>query len=481
MVPRSWALFALLNKCPPLTDTAPDIIPLLDEQIDIALARLNFHEFCLFMEPELYASRPILKLVTDAFQRVIDEYREGRAIKVAISMPPRFGKSVTTSLFAVYWLGQFPESSFLRASATNRLYQKFSYDCRQFIRSVPYRKVFPHVHLSPDKQSLDGWNLTTAKQVSFFGGGVGTSIIGLGANCACTDDLYPGITEALSEQYNDTLGVWKQGTFNSRLEKNCPEIFVSTRWSMRDILGKAVEDGLIDVEVKIPALDENNQSTCEAVKTTAEYLKVKAETDESIFQAEYQQNPIEIKGLLFPKSSLHFFAPDDLKTLTPEYKYMAVDPADLSDDTSAPVCYLYGNGIYVVDVLYNNHGTDETIPMLVDLIVKNKLNHVEIEGIGAWKLMGGDVRNKVNEKYEDCEIRIIKSQTQNKEIRIQQLSAFIRNHFYFLKEEYWTPDYAKAMKVLTSYLREGKSKNDDMPDACAIASKFFMKTFPQLW
>src|SRR5690349_15582855 len=114
---------------------------IIQEQSSIRLARLNFHEFCDYLEPDLFRSRPILKLVTDAFQRVVDEYKKGNAIKVAIAMPPRFGKSVTTSLFATYWLGTFPESSFLRASATNRLYQKFSYDVRNIIRSSKYRKV----------------------------------------------------------------------------------------------------------------------------------------------------------------------------------------------------------------------------------------------------------------------------------------------------------------------------------------------------
>jgi hypothetical protein len=79
------------------------------------------------------------------------------------------------------------------------------------------------------------------------------------------------------------------------MEKNCPEIFIGTRWSKSDVIGKAIEDGLIDRQITIPALI-NGKSFCEAVKSTEEYLKIKDDTDEEIWEAEYQQNPIEIKG-----------------------------------------------------------------------------------------------------------------------------------------------------------------------------------------
>jgi len=58
----------------------------------------------------------------------------------------------------------------------------------------------------------------------------------------------------------------------------------------------------------------------------------------------------------------------------------------------------------------NNHGTDETIPNLVESIFK-KIKPVEIEGVSAWILFAKDVRNKVQERYDNCDIRIIKNTT----------------------------------------------------------------------
>jgi len=116
----------------------------------------------------------------------------------------------------------------------------------------------------------------------------------------------------------------------------------------------------------------------------------------------------------------------------------------------------------------------------VESIVSRKTNACEIEGVSAWILFAKDVRNKVQERYQDCDIRIIKNTT-NKNVRILAQSAFIKNHFYFLKEEFWTPEYRKFMKVLTSYLREGGSKKDDAPDSLAMAAAYFVRNFNHLW
>lgn len=453
---------------------APDIIPLIDEQINIALSRFDFWEFCLFYDEDFFSKRTFLKKVAAGFQQI----SEGKTKTVSASMPPRAGKSYITSLFCVWWLGKNPEKCVMRNTVTSSLYNKFSYDVRNVIKDPKYKKVFPKVELAPDKQNIDGWSLTTSKQGAYFGGGVGTNIIGFGANLAITDDLYSGFEQALSETYNEKVFMWKQGSHNSRMEKHCPEIFIGTRWSKNDVIGKAIDEGKINVEITIPALNENGESFCEEVKTTAEYLKIKEETDEEIWSAEYQQEPIEVKGLLFPASELKYFEPTDIK---PEFKYLYIDNSDTGGDyTSAPFCYLYQDRIYVNDVVFNKDGTDVNIPRLVEDIISRKLNACEIEGNSAWILFGKDVRNKVQDRYSDCDIRIIKNTT-NKQTRILAQSAFIKRHFFFLKEEYRSKEYNIFMKNLTSYLREGNNRHDDAADSVAGASAYFQRNFNYLW
>ena len=158
------------------------------------LARRRFWSFCNYYDPEFFAKRPMLKEVADAYQEIQD-----KVVKTAaVSMPPRFGKSYITSLFCGWWLGRNPTACVMRNCVSATLYNKFSYDVRAIIRDPKFKMVFADVALSPDKQNIDGWSLTTSKQGAYFGGGVGTNIIGFGANLAITDDLYSGFAVALS-------------------------------------------------------------------------------------------------------------------------------------------------------------------------------------------------------------------------------------------------------------------------------------------
>lgn len=458
----------------------------LDRMIDVRLSRLNFFEFCLYYDKEFFLRREFLQKVAQVFEWVYTEYLEGRPRRVSVSMPPRAGKSYICSLFCAWWLGKLPELSVMRNTCTATLYMKFSYDVRKIVRSAKYREIFPGSKLSRDKQNIAGWNLETAKQVSYFGAGVGGTIIGFGANIAITDDLYSGMVDAISHTYNDTVHAWKESDHDSRKERNCPEIYIGTRWTKNDVIGKALESGKIDREQKIQAMVINPETGeyetfCDDVKTTEEYLAMKKDIEESIWEAEWMQEPIESKGLLFPKSGLHFFDPKYVDFEDAECKFLYVDPANKGgDDLSAPHCYLIEDRIYIPNVIYNRDGTDLNGPRLIDKLVKTKTPFCQIEGNFGWALFAKEIRSKVQEKFDDCEIRILNN-TLNKETRILAMSAFIKNHFYFDMNYESDPEYRSFIRNLTGYLKEGKSQHDDAPDSLAGCAKFFQSTFSHLW
>lgn len=431
-----------------------------------------FWEFCLWMDAPFFISRPFLQEIAFALQAVYDNYIEGRAIRVTLSLPPRAGKSYIVSLFCAWWLGKLPTLAVMRNTCTAALYRKFSYDVRAMIESIKYQQCFPMVRLSPDNASVDGWNLITSTQKAYFGGGVGTKIIGFGANLAITDDLYGSMEDALSENYNDRVDSWKQSAHNSRMEANCPEIYIGTRWSMRDQIGQALEKGRIAIEVKIPALTPEGKSFCESVKTTEEYLEIKADTEESIWDAEYMQEPAELKGQLFPLSQLSFFDVSELDSLVAEYSLNCVDPADTGGDFySSPNVIFKGGYGYVVDWIHNTHGTDVNIPDNVDHCATWKANYCQVEGNSGWVLAGKDIRNRMAEASPDTEVRIIKART-NKETRILASSAWIKNHLRFRSDWQDHPQYKAAIKELTKYMREGKDQQDGAPDVLTQVAEY---------
>ena len=458
----------------------------LDEYINRELAYHLFWEFCLYYDYKFFTERPFLKQVADAFQWVYDEYIQGRARSITVSLPPRAGKSYITSLFSAWWLGKLPELSVMRNSSTGSLYNKLSYDTRKIVRSDAYMLVFPEVVLSADNQKVAGWNLHTSKQLGYFGAGVGGQIIGFGANLAIYDDLYRNLKEALSNERNEEVLSWKGADHNSRKELDCPEIGIGTRWRMNDVIGKEIERGNVDRVFKIPALiqDANGEwrSFCEAVNRTSFYLKEKRDVDPIIFNAEYMQEPMEAEGLLFPLRDLNLYNPETVKPQElSEYRLGVIDPANQGgDDLSAPAGYLIQNKIYIHDVVYNKQGTDVNEDALYLFIKKNDLHGVRFEGNSAWYLLAGNIRKKLEEGSSNTELRIMQNTT-NKHTRILAQAAFIRNHFVFRSDWEDILEYRNFIKNLTSYMATGGAAHDDAPDSCAELAKYFRELLPELW
>ena len=325
-------------------------------------AQKDFWAFCLYYDPKFFAKRLFLKKVAEAFMRVYESYSAGIIYRLAVSMPPRAGKSYISSLFIAWMLGHFPEESVMRNCCSDTLYNKLSYDARDIVKSKRFHEIFPDIYLKGDKQNVKSWNVEGARQVSYFGGGVGGTVIGFGASMlAMTDDLYKSLEDALSDNNNEKVWSWKQGTHDSRIEGNCCLIDIGTRWSANDVLGRLEEAGKYNEIIRIAALDENERSFCEDVHTTEYYLELRSETDESIWMAEYMQEPFEAKGLLFPKSSLMRFKLADIAGKRPDGTIGACDTADKGDDDfCAPFAKVFGPKYFITDVLFTKDPVEVT-------------------------------------------------------------------------------------------------------------------------
>lgn len=444
------------------------------------LARRRFWEFCLYMDKDFFTRRAFLEEVaTDVLQPLaVGEINTG-----GVSMAPRAGKSYLTTLFTVWWLGRNPTLCVMRNACTTTLYEKFSRDALAVVRSPKWQHVFPGLALSPDQQSVGGWALAGSKQGSYFGGGVGKTIIGFGANLAITDDLYAGFAEALSTTINETTHLWKAGTHDSRKERGCPELYVGTRWSQRDVIGKAIEDKKIERMVTVPALTEDRRSFCEDVRTTEEYIKTEEDVDQMIWMAEYMQQPIEAFGLLFPGSQLHFYDPDMLPP--GEHHSVFIDPANLGGDYFASIhAVLQDGAIYVPHVFCNREGADENNIMHHEYVVERPMDYMEYEGVMQWQNKAKALRTAIEGDLDDVEFRI-SNPTVAKATRILVNAGFVRRHFYFRSDWRNFPEYRTFMNLLTSYLRDqtgqNKAANDDPPDVLAAAAVYYQRNFGHVW
>lgn len=441
-------------------------------------SRQSFTLFCYYYDWEFFRKRPFLKEVMIAFQGVHD----GKYRHISVSMPPRAGKSYVTSLFAAWTLGNKPTESVMRNTCTARLYEKFSYDTRSIVKSEKYKQVFPEIQLSSDKQNLSGWNLKQSKQVGYFGAGVGGTIIGFGASAvAITDDLYRGLEDALSPNTNEKTQRWKEGSHDSRLERNCPQIDIGTRWTKDDVIGKNVEANRYDLTVVIRALDENDQSFCEDVKTTEEYLRIREDIELFIWLAEYQQEPIEAEGLLFPIDELKRYDGSKFDIKNPEIDAItgAIDTADTgSDHLCMPIGYNIGANVFIQDIVFTLEGSDKSPQMCADVLNLHSPEHVRIES----NFGGSMYKNILAELVSDyIELSGAKARSQ-KHTRILVMAGIIKKYCHFRNDYEKGSDYDKFMKALCVYLRTDDNKHDDAPDGLSLLMHYIVKTIcPHLY
>lgn len=438
-------------------------------------AKYEFWSFCLYCDPMFFCRRMFLKRVAQAFMRVNVAYSNGEIYRLAVSMPPRAGKSYISSLFIAWMLGKYPEESVMRNCCSAQLYNKLSYDTRMVLRSAKYQSVFNGIVLRNDKQNLAGWSLDSARQVSYFGAGVGGTVIGFGASMlAMTDDLYKSLEDALSDNNNEKVWSWKQGTHDSRIEGNCCMIDIGTRWSSNDVLGRLEEAGKYNEIIRIAALDENDETFCADVHTTEYYHELRLETDESIWMAEYMQEPFEAKGLLFPKSSLMRFKLADIAGKRPDGVIGACDTADKGDDDfCAPFAKVFGPKYFITDVLFTKDPVEVTEPRLAQMAIDTECDQMRIESNNGGRIFAINVRKLVTSKKKNCTIQA-RPTTQHKETRIIMKAGWIKKYCSFLDESEYTKgsDYGRFMKALTNYKREGDNSHDDAPDGMTILAEF---------
>lgn len=431
-------------------------------------ARKEFYSFCKYIDCSFFTeNKQHLKIIAGKLQEV----SEGKIKKLIISLPPRSGKSYIVSLWCAWTIGRNPKGSIMRNSYAAELAEKFSYDIRDIIKSDKYQRIFP-VKLKQDKQKINDWAIEGAVQSSYFCAGVGGAITGKGCtSAAILDDPIKNIEDALSETIINKTWQWYTSTHKSRLEKGCPEIIIATRWSRRDPTGMVLETqpGQWE-EINFPAL-VNGQTFCDEIKTTDEFLEIKQVTDDFIWEAEYMQNPVEAKGLLFPIEELNRFSLSELHDTDAVIGY--TDTADEGTDfLCSVIAKIKGKNAYITDVVFTQDPIEVTEPLVAQQIIEHQPNKHTVESNNGGKSFAKNVEKLIKDDSRTV-IKWIPT-TQNKETRILMKSGQVKKYFWFRNDYPLGSPYDKYMRQLTSYVKMGKNKHDDAADGTTgLAEQIF--------
>lgn len=292
------------------------------------------------------------------------------------------------------------------------------------------------------------------------------------------DDLVSGIEEAMSVPRLEKL--WQFYTVNAKQRKKdgAKEIHVATRWSVHDPITRLANDNADNPRCKIisiPCYDENGESRFDFPGGfSTEYYKELQETmDELTFNALYMCEPIEREGILYNKEDLQYYF--ELPNEEPDTIIGIVDSKNMGkDNVSALVGYVYGDFVYVEDLVYNNGLPDITRPLVADLFLRNKVVRADVELNNGGNYYAEELQNLISQKNGKTSIRIFYS-SNNKQTKIVTYSDFVKKNFLFKHESTYSSnsEYALFMKALRSWTQRGKNLFDDAPDSVAMLAQLF--------
>ena len=449
----------------------------------------DFDSFMLYLELDrkpdkrFYAPRRhYLKPMVQGFQDVLD----GKLRLLTISMPKRAGKSQTGINFVNMLSGKFPDRSTLMEGTGDDLVKSFYTGCLEYLQTPNeylFYDVFPEAKLVQTNADTKTINLKAkARFPTIMCRSMDARQVGLSeaTNVLYLDDCVEGREEAKNRQRLDDKWEVISGDIMGRAIEGTPMVFTGTRYSIYDPIGRIQEhadrEGWPWRAIEIPALDlvtdESNyeyEREGKKVFTTAYFREQRELLSAEQFESEFQQQPFEAKGLLFAKDSLNYFfkLPVDME---PDAIIAVADTAETgSDSTSMPVAAIYGNEVYIVDVVFDDSAPEVTKPECAKCLIDNKVVEATFESNNAGMYFAKDVAEIVAQRGYTVAIRT-KRTISNKQTRIEFASDNIKKHFYFRHPSTYErgSQYWAFMKEVTTYTRSGKVPHDDAPDSLSL-------------
>jgi len=204
--------------------------------------------------------------------------------------------------------------------------------------------------------------------------------------------------------------------------------------------------------------------------------------DPVTFSAKYLGEPIERDGIVFTKESLSYY--NELPEGTPDRIVAYADVSHGGEDYfSLPIGYVYGNEVYIDDILFMNKfgGDDYSRPRVCNIVVKNGVQRLGIEKNNGGDFFATLVSNDLKRMNYRCNItthnaptnkskrdRILACQNEIKGVATEDNSYRI----YFKSDDARKGNemYCQAMNQLYSWNQnenKQKTQHDDMPDSLA--------------
>lgn len=328
-----------------------------------------------------------------------------------------------------------------------------------------FSDVFPGVQIKQGDGAMNLWSLEGGYNNYLATSPTGTAT-GFGASLLIIDDLIKNAEEAYNEVVKEKHWDWFTNTMLSRLEEGGKIIIIMTRWASDDLAGRALEhykeQGAKIRHINMKALlnKDTHEMLCSEVLSYKSYLAKTKAMGEDIASANYQQEPIDLKGRLYTSFKTYS---GELPVFKEIRNY--TDTADTGEDYLCSINYgvTFADEAYILDVLYTKEPMEKTEPATANLLDKDQVNIVKIESNNGGRGFARAVERHLKELGNNCTNVKWFTQSKNKQARIYSNSTWVMEHIYFPED--WRNRFPEYYQAMYKYQREGKNVHDDAPDA----------------
>ena len=434
----------------------------------LELARREFFFYCYLKSPDFYKyERQFLVDLCNDLQNFLTSDDE----VLILNLPPRHGKSRTVGNLVEWLLGRDINAKIMTGSYNETLSTTFSKNVRNTIQEIKgdkdkivFSDIFPGVSIKQGDGAMNLWSLEGGYN-NYLATAPGGTATGFGCSLMIIDDLIKNKEEAYNANVLDKHWEWYAQTMLSRLEEGGKIIIIMTRWVSGDLAGRAIEhykaEGKKIKHIKMKAVqDDKGTMLCDEILSYKSFLSKAKAMGPEIASANYQQEPIDIKGRLYNEFKTYVELPKEKIVKISAY----CDTADTGDDFLCNIIYAdCKDSAYILDVIYTKEAMEITEPLVAEAYKKFNVNVADIESNNGGRAFARNIERITRDKGNYKTVVKWFHQSGNKIARILSNSAWVNANIYMPVD--WKNKWSEFAKDIISYQKEGKNKHDDAPDA----------------
>ncbi len=417
----------------------------------------------------------------------LEQVRLGRIKRLIINLPPRYLKSVVTSVaFPAFVLGHDPTKRLIVASYGSDLAVKLANDCRTVINSPRYKSIFPGLQISRMKNTES--EIATTRGGFRLATSIDGSLTGRGGHIMIIDDpLKP--SDASSDPKREHVNAWFKNTLYSRLDdkQKGAIIIVMQRLHDDDLCGFLLKNSHDWVVLSFPAIaleeeqipigdgrfyDRHIGDVLHPERESKSDLgKIRLDLGEDVFAVQYQQCPSQPTGQMIKRDSIQRY---DRLPIRKESHYViqSWDTAikvDATNDCSACATLLVDDepNYYLLEVVRDRLLYPELKAHAISQAKKHRPNIILIEEAGLGRTLIKDLKAA---GFKAVGV----SPEGDKLTRVSvQLEKFANGQVFFPREAPWLVDLENELFAFPN------GRYDDQVDALVQALAHKRPTF--LW